>query len=67
MAFLEKEMEIVAIRPSIMRDIDTLLQFVQDDSEDKGDWLIFDKVRDAAARVEKYLRDVPEAEAKETV
>ena len=56
-AFLEKEMEIVVIRPSIMRDIDTLVNFAQGHGEDREN--------DAAARVETYLRDVRAAEAKE--
>ena len=57
MAFLEKEGEIVAIRPSIMRDIDILVDFAQGHGEDREN--------DAAARVETYLRDVRAAEAKE--
>lgn len=61
MAFLEKEMEIVAIRPSIMRDIDTLLQFVEDWNK-KDENL---QIADAAARIEKYLRDVRAAEINE--
>lgn len=59
MAFLEKEMEIAQIRPSIMRDIDILVNFAQGHGNDKEN--------DAAARVETYLRDIREAEAKENV
>ena len=79
-AFLEKEMEIVAIRPSIMRDIDVLLDFAETfDCEhlcsgncrrvgcncECGEWHI--PVEDAAGRVRRYLKDVREAESKEQV
>ena len=61
MAFLEKEMEIVAIRPSIMHDIDTMLEYIEMWNKNDEDLLI----ASAAARVETYLRDVRAAEAKE--
>lgn len=61
-SFLTKESEIVAIRSSIMRDMDVLVEFVQNHQVEGHE-----QESDAAARVETYLRDIRAAELKQNV
>lgn len=64
MAFIQKDKslgEIALIRPSIMRDVDILLEYIERTNK-KDEEL---QVADSAARVETYLTDYREAEERE--